>query len=150
MFMDIAKSVAQRGTCFRLQVGAVLVNVDNPQDLWTGYNGPGSGEPHCSETCAARAQKHGCSRSHHAEMNALRAISPSLDDMTLDAYVTDSPCIQCAKRLVSSRHRIRAVYFEREYRLTDGLVHLKEAGLSVYKVTLAGNVIDWETNEVIG
>ena len=47
MFMGIANVVAQRGTCPRRQVGAVLVRDDTV--VATGYNGSQAGQPHCDD-----------------------------------------------------------------------------------------------------
>src|SRR4030042_3172472 len=53
-FMSIAQLVAQRSTCLRRQVGAVLVK--NKRILATGYNGAPSGIIHCSEKGCLRQQ----------------------------------------------------------------------------------------------
>ena len=45
-FLEIAKTVAQRATCPRRQVGCVLVNSRN-HIVATGYNGVPSGFTHC-------------------------------------------------------------------------------------------------------
>ena len=46
-FMQICSVVAQRSTCERAAVGAVIVRHRNI--LATGYNGAPAGMPHCSE-----------------------------------------------------------------------------------------------------
>lgn len=46
-FLRMAELVAQRGTCKRRQVGAVLVNARG-HVLATGHNGRPSGWPHCN------------------------------------------------------------------------------------------------------
>lgn len=46
MLMDIAEVVAKRGTCNRLQVGAVISK--EGRIISTGYNGVPSGLPHCN------------------------------------------------------------------------------------------------------
>lgn len=46
--LRLAEVTALRGTCFRRQVGCVLVNADG-RVLATGYNGVASGLPHCNE-----------------------------------------------------------------------------------------------------
>ncbi len=51
-FMHIVKLVATRSTCIRRQVGAAFVK--NKNILATGYNGPPSGIPHCSEVGCLR------------------------------------------------------------------------------------------------
>lgn len=47
-FLDIAQTLAKRGTCIRKQVGCVLVD-ELGQILSTGYNGVARGLPHCNE-----------------------------------------------------------------------------------------------------
>src|SRR5690606_31450058 len=48
MLMEIAQVVAQRGTCTRLQVGAVISR--DGRIITTGYNGAPSGLPHCDHS----------------------------------------------------------------------------------------------------
>lgn len=45
MLMEIAEVVSNRGTCSRLQVGAVISRDGRP--IVTGYNGAPAGLPHC-------------------------------------------------------------------------------------------------------
>lgn len=47
-FLEIAQTLAKRGTCIRKQVGCVLVD-ELGQILSTGYNGVARGLPHCNE-----------------------------------------------------------------------------------------------------
>ena len=71
----------------------------------------------------------------HAAANAIPTIARSgnnSDGATL--YVTDSPCIECAKLIIQAG--IRRVVYARSYRLTDGLDLLLKAGISVEKVEL--------------
>ena len=71
----------------------------------------------------------------HAEANAITKIARSgnnSDGATL--YVTDSPCIECAKLIIQAG--IRRVVYARSYRLTDGVDLLLKAGISVEKVEL--------------
>ena len=56
-FLRIAKLVAQRSTCIRRQVGAVIVREN--RILATGYNGAPNGVAHCfqrPEGCLREAQ----------------------------------------------------------------------------------------------
>lgn len=46
--MEMAKLTAKRSTCFRRQVGCVLLNARG-HVLATGYNGVAAGLPHCNE-----------------------------------------------------------------------------------------------------
>jgi dCMP deaminase len=67
-FMNIARDVAERSTCPRASVGAVIVK-DN-RILATGYNGALPGEPHCTEVGCLMVNNH-CERTIHAETNAV-------------------------------------------------------------------------------
>lgn len=144
MFMQIAQVVAQRSTCMRLNVGAVLVQGRSIVSI--GYNGVPAGEAHCSgNDCPG---KHHCHETIHAEINAIDHLSGNVCDYYgLDLYVTDSPCSNCFNVLcsVGSIHR---VFFANPYRITDHLVgHGYDIG--VYRVTPAGYVMDWKTRELV-
>ena len=107
-FLRITKEVAQRSTCLRRQVGALLVL--DKHILKTGYNGAPSGLPHCLEIGCLREQlkvppgeRHELCRGLHAEMNALLQASQcgvKISGATL--YSTTYPCSLCAKMLVNT------------------------------------------------
>ena len=67
-FINIACEVAQRATCPRAQVGAVIVK--DRRILSTGYNGAPTGEPHCFDSGCIVTDAH-CLRAIHAEVNAV-------------------------------------------------------------------------------
>lgn len=143
MFMEIAHTVAKRSTCFRLNVGAVVVV--NNRIVSIGYNGRPSGEPHCQgNDCPGRD---GCHEAIHAEDNALRYVPNGLRCEPCDVYVTDSPCRGCAEKLIASR--VERVFFGKPYRITESLDWLMERGVGVYQITPAGYVIDWKTRRII-
>ena len=84
-YLDIAQTVAERGTCLRKKYGAIIVK--NDVIIATGYNGASRGNPNCSDLgyCYREANDipHGeqyekC-KAVHAEMNAI--ISASRDQM---------------------------------------------------------------------
>ena len=52
-FMTITRQVADRSTCLRAKVGAVIVRDRNI--LATGYNGSPAGLPHCLDAACAIA-----------------------------------------------------------------------------------------------
>jgi dCMP deaminase len=119
MFMEIAKVVAQRSTCDRARVGAVLVDPLN-HVISIGYNGSPHGEPHCDEVGHLLHEGH-CIRTIHAEENcvshALIISSPEMiHPFTL--YVTHYPCIKCQAMLYEtcmSKGIKMLVIYEREY-----------------------------------
>lgn len=107
-FMSIAHQVAERSTCTRRKVGAVIVK--NKRMLATGYNGVPTGIQHCAERGCLRDQlgipsgeRHELCRGTHAEQNAMlqaaRYGTPIEDSII---YVTTQPCIQCAKMLINA------------------------------------------------
>lgn len=111
-FLEIARVVATRGTCPRLQVGAVAVR--DRRILATGYNGASSGMPHCDEVGCDIVDGH-CRRTIHAEINLFRAATLhriALGGATL--YVTHQPCASCFNTLATSFH-IREVRYRLPY-----------------------------------
>lgn len=105
IFMHLASDLATRSHCVRAHVGAVLTK--DTRIISIGYNGPPAGTHNCDEewpdTGCARDSKGSCSLALHAEQNAiLYAIKngSKLEGATL--YVTLSPCIACARLILSS------------------------------------------------
>lgn len=143
MFMQAAKVFAQRSTCFRLNVGAV-VTVDN-RIVSHGWNGSPPGAPHCTgNNCPGRD---GCHETIHAEDNALRYVPQSCQLLMKDIYVTDSPCLDCAQRILKSR--VGRVFFGTPYRDTAPLQLLHVNNIEVYQVMPSGYVIDWKTRNIV-
>ena len=70
----------------------------------------------------------------HAEMNAISKVAQS-NESCQDAimFCTLSPCIECAKMILQSG--IGAVYYDEEYKNTNGIEMLEESGLTVHRVT---------------
>jgi len=107
-FMQIAYLVAQRSKCLRRKVGAVIVK--DRRILSTGYNGPPKGFPHCSEIGCIRdalnmasGSRHELCWGLHAEQNAIiqaAVFGVSIKGATM--YVTNYPCIICAKMIVNA------------------------------------------------
>jgi len=146
--MEIADIVAQRGTCPRKSVGAVIVKESRVISI--GYNGAPPGLPHCTDVgCGGKEENprfipgeltrhteyiypNGCTRALHAEMNAV-AFAARLGVPTHDAalYCTCATCANCAALLVAAGIS-RFVYFE-DYRLKDGIDLLNDAGVEVVK-----------------
>ena len=103
-FLDIAETVAQRGTCARRKVGCVLVDSDN-HIVATGYNGVAKNFPHCIDIpCEGASYPSGegldkC-EAIHAELNAFLQLRS--DDNFLTMYTTTTPCVACAKVICNS------------------------------------------------
>lgn len=93
-FIRLASQVAERGTCPRRKVGAVISQ--NSRIKATGYNGSAPGQPHCFDVGCLKNHEGRCQRTIHAEANALRDVQPEdLEKSSL--WVTDMPCIGCSK-----------------------------------------------------
>ena len=107
-FLEMAKLVSKRSTCLRRHVGAVLVK--DKKILATGYNGAPSGLAHCLDIGCIRddlripsGERHELCRGLHAEQNAI--IQASLHGVSIKGsslYVTNHPCIICAKMLINA------------------------------------------------
>ena len=98
----------------------------NQRIISDGYNGTPSGFENVCEDNNNVTKPYVL----HAEANAITKIARSgnnSDGATL--YVTDSPCIECAKLIIQAG--IKRVVYGREYRLTDGADLLRRAGITV-------------------
>ena len=134
-FMQIAFLVAQRSTCMRRHVGAVIVK--NKRMLATGYNGAPSGLKHCLDIGCLRqklnipsGQRHELCRGLHAEQNAIIQASLygiSVKESTI--YVTNQPCVICAKMLINAG--IREIVMSEGYPDELAMQFLKEARIRV-------------------
>lgn len=109
--MSMAELVAERSTCLRRRVGAVAIR--DKRILATGYNGAPSGLAHCSDLGCLRerlgipsGQRHELCRGLHAEQNVIiQAASFGISLQGAELYLTDTPCLICAKMLINSRIR---------------------------------------------
>lgn len=162
MFTQIVQVVAQRSTCLRFQVGALIVR--DGRIISMGYNGPVAGRPECKKVptfeelttnpvyrgrAASKVIQElnndpllcegpGCTRSLHAETNAIAFAAKagvSVEGCTL--YCSLSPCINCAKVIVNSG--IREVKFLNKYRNEEGIRFLQESGITVVDM---GEMVD--------
>ncbi|MCW5889358.1 MAG: dCMP deaminase family protein [bacterium] len=121
-FMTITRQVAERSTCCRAKVGAVIVRDKNI--LATGYNGAPAGMPHCLDvgclvyksTTPSGEVEENCFRTIHAEINAIaQAAKNGAQIRDGDIYITHTPCIHCFKVLINVG--IRRVFYEKPYKL---------------------------------
>ncbi len=120
-FMGIAESIAQRGTCDRAFVGAVIVNNDN-RIVSTGYNGSISRDEHCIDTEHKIRDNH-CIRTIHAEQNALYyCAKEGIKVKGCSIYVTHFPCLNCTKALIQSG--IKHIYYKNDYRIDEYALEL--------------------------
>jgi len=123
-YLRMAAIWAENSYCKRRQVGCLLVK--DKMIISDGYNGTPTGFENDCETEDNRSKAYVL----HAEANAITKVaksSNSSEGSTL--YVTDSPCIECAKLIIQAG--IRRVIYSRAYRLTDGIDLLQRAGIEV-------------------
>ncbi|ADD64991.1 putative CMP/dCMP deaminase, zinc-binding [Pseudomonas phage PAK_P1] len=125
-YMEAAEAFAKCSDSTRSKVGAVLVKRN--RIISCGYNALPEhlNGPLEDETGVTKAEV------RHAEENALRALirSPeSAQGATL--FVTHSCCKNCAISVVEAG--IKVVYYKHEYRLDEGLRHLRENDVLVIK-----------------
>lgn len=146
MFVKMVHIVAERSTCSRADVGAMLVRDRRPVGM--GYNGAPPGMPHClDEGCEqervptgatgegaypSEMVVEGCARTVHAEANVIAfAARNGIATHGTTMYCTHAPCYTCAKLMLSAG--IVAVKYVREYRDSRGITLLESAGVRVLK-----------------
>lgn len=158
-YLRMAKIWSENSHSQRLQVGALLVK--DMRIISDGYNGTPSGFDNCCEisqpvyepsafcnpSCKTKEVScAGCRHAKctidklvtkpevlHAEANAITKVARSTNSSEGSTlYVTDSPCIECAKLIIQAG--ICRVVYSRQYRLTDGIELLKQAGIEVVQL----------------
>ena len=71
----------------------------------------------------------------HAEANAISKVASSTNDCSgATVYVTDAPCIECAKLIIQAGV-VRVVYSE-EYHTDEGVQLLRRAGIAVDYISI--------------
>jgi len=140
-FVTITRQVAERSTCTRAKVGAVIVR--DRSILATGYNGSPAGMPHCTEMgCLVYESKtpdgeieQNCFRTIHAEINAIAQAAKngaSIKDASI--YITHTPCIHCLKVLVNTG--IRDIFYEKPYKLATVETILQHTSVQFHAVDM--------------
>lgn len=158
-FMNIAHHVARRSTCYRRNVGAVIVK--DKRLLATGYNGVPAGITHCIYRGCIRmgnpnielysvkspeeireffsiyrevpsGQYHELCIGVHAEQNAIiQAAFFGISIKGADIYTTTFPCIICTKMIINAG--IERVVYDAEYIDPMSVEMLEESGIKVEK-----------------
>ncbi len=136
-FMKITYDVAERSTCIRRKVGAVIVK--DKRILATGYNGVPTGLVHCEERGCLReelgipsGERAEMCRGLHAEQNAI--IQAAQHGVGIDGsviYSTTQPCIICAKMLINAK--IEKVIYDGGYPDDLSLEMLDESGIELVR-----------------
>lgn len=124
-YLRMARIWAENSYCQRRKVGALIVK--DKMIISDGYNGTPCGFDNiCEDENTGKTFPYVL----HAEANAITKIARSNNSSQgATLYVTAAPCIECSKLIIQSGI-IRVVYGE-EYRLTDGIDLLKQAGVEV-------------------
>lgn len=128
-YLRMARIWAENSYCKRRQVGALVVK--DKMIISDGYNGTPSGFENVCE------DEDNVTKSYvlHAEANAITKLARSSnnsDGSTL--YITDSPCIECAKLIIQAG--IKRVVYANKYRLTEGIDLLERAHIEVIHLNL--------------
>ena len=141
-FLEPARVVAQRSTCIRRQVGAVLVKGE--RIIATGYNGAPQGLPHCLEAGCLRDEKgipsghrYELCRGVHAEQNALiNAARYGVSTLDSILYCTTQPCMLCARMLINAG--VIKIVHQGDFDDELALEFLRQAGVKSVKLSARG------------
>lgn len=118
-YLDIARTVAERGTCLRRLFGAIIVK--NDVIVSTGYNGAPRGRKNCSDIgfCMRdklgipRGERYELCRSVHSEANAIIAAPREqmlgstlymvcVDPATGDIVPETNSCMMCKRMIINA------------------------------------------------
>ncbi len=130
-FLNTAKVFANCSTATRLKVGAICVDSTGSQIISIGYNGQPSGwDNQCED-------ENNCTKSTviHAESNCIAKLAKcSGGGANAYLFITHSPCIECAKLIMQAG--IKHVYYEQNYRSSDGVEFLRACNINVIQIAL--------------
>ena len=137
-FMNITNLVAERSTCTRRAVGAVLVK--DKRILSTGYNGAPTGLKHCLEVGCLRerlgvesGKMHELCRGIHAEQNAIiQAAYHGVSVKGAAIFCTNQPCSICARMIINAG--IQKIYYQSGYADSLAKELLEEAGIELMQI----------------
>lgn len=123
----MAAQLAQRSTCSRRHVGALIAR--DGRILSSGYNGAPTGMMHCYHREDERPDQ-GCKIAVHAEANAI-AFAARFGTMVTGAtmYTQATPCMACAQLIIQSG--IVRVFANEWYRDRSGARLLQDATIDV-------------------
>lgn len=115
-YLDVAKLIGSWTSCYRHDVGAVIVK-DN-RIIATGYNGAPTGIDSCKSCGKCYKQVQGIDRGYtyckaiHAEENAiLQAAKMGATVAGSTLYCTHMPCSMCTKSIMNSGIK-KVIYLE--------------------------------------
>lgn len=140
IFMEIAESIAKFSTCYKKQVGTILLK--ETRIISTGYNGVPSKQLHCKDIFK-KYYPADCSVSHrewsffnelHAEENCIAFAAKngvSTKDTTM--YITLSPCINCAKLIVTAGIK-KVIYKNYSERHSEAIKFLQKNNILIEQI----------------
>lgn len=137
-YMDKAYEQAEKSSCFRAKVGAVLVK--DGEIIAQGYNNMTGGVNDCAEVGCIREIMHIPSGERREVCRAICAEQLAISEaarngIKLDgsvAYITTFPCHICAKLLVSSG--VSEIVYDKDYPDELSKNFLTEAGTKIRKI----------------
>ncbi len=126
-YLEMARVWAKNSYCTRRKVGALLVK--DRMIISDGFNGTPAGfENICEDPATGKTKPYVL----HAEANAITKVAKSGNNSEgATLYVTDAPCMECAKLIIQAG--IRRVVYVMEYSVRDGIELLRRAGIEVCK-----------------
>ncbi|MBW2726469.1 MAG: hypothetical protein JRE71_18980 [Deltaproteobacteria bacterium] len=124
IYLNLARTLAIRSTCSRLNVGTVITSTDYRKVLAVGYNGNATGLPNRCD----RQEPGNCGCLHSEENAVINCDSPRQVEKVV--FVTHLPCVPCAKRLINLGN-VRQVYYGQDYRIRDSIELLESVGIMV-------------------
>lgn len=123
-YLKMASSWAELSHCVRKKVGAIIVKDD--AIISDGYNGTPAGFNNSCENDLGDTHWYVL----HAEANAILKVAKSANDARgATLYLTLSPCKDCSKLVLQAG--IKRVVYLNEYKDTEGVTFLREAGIDV-------------------
>ena len=128
-YLRIAQIWSENSYAKRLKVGAIIVK--DQMIISDGYNGTPQGFKNICEDNNGNTHPYVL----HAEANAITKVAQSTNsskDATL--YTLVSPCMECSKLIIQAG--IKRVVYAEEYRITEGIDLLRQAGIVVDKIEL--------------
>lgn len=128
-YLRMAQIWSENSYAKRLKVGAIIVK--DQMIISDGYNGTPRGFQNICEDDNGNTHPYVL----HAEANAITKVAQSTNsskDATL--YTLVSPCMECSKLIIQAG--IKRVVYAEEYRITEGVDLLRQAGVTVDKIEL--------------
>lgn len=125
--LQVAYVMALRGTCPRLNVGAVLAR--DTRIIGSGWNGAPPGMKHCRHEF-----DESCRVAIHAERNVIGfAARHGVATGGTSLFITHAPCLDCSTVIIAAG--ITRVVYGVEYGSFDGITRLRECGVFVQSRT---------------